>query len=236
MTFSDPTDAFSSNPDSAPAADSLPAALARYEVSLPEEQIAQIAAYCRSLWSWNERLNLTRHTTYDKFVSRDVIDAVHLERLLEPGERVLDVGTGGGLPGALLAILRPDLHVELCDSVGKKARAVQEIMREAGLDLKVHAVAGQSMVADGRFDTLVIRAVAPLAKLLTWFAPHWGEFKRLLIIKGPAWVEERGEARHRGLMRSLALRKLDSYPLIGTESESVILGIQLKQGAAEEED
>ena len=70
-----------------------------------------------------------------------------------------------------------------------------------------------------------MRAVARLTKMLGWLKPHWGSFKRLLIVKGPAWVEERGEARHRGLMRDLALRKLTSYPMPGTDSQSVLLQI-----------
>jgi len=74
-----------------------------------------------------------------------------------------------------------------------------------------------------RFDVLVARAVGPLWKMCTWFKPHWRRFDRLLAIKGPSWTEERGEARHRGLMHGVELRKVASYPMPGTNSESVIL-------------
>lgn len=83
--------------------------------------VPRIAAYAESLWRWNERLNLTRHTDVERFVSRDVADAVAIAPHLSAGERLLDVGTGGGVPGVLLAILRPDLSVELSESVGKRA-------------------------------------------------------------------------------------------------------------------
>src|SRR4051794_18344201 len=95
--------------------DSLAAALARHQIDLSAEQIALLERYCRALWAWNEKLNLTRHTDFERFVSRDVVDSRALEQLLEPGEHVLDVGTGGGLPGVVLAILRPDLKVSLSD-------------------------------------------------------------------------------------------------------------------------
>jgi 16S rRNA (guanine527-N7)-methyltransferase len=72
---------------------------------------------------------------------------------------------------------------------------------------------------------LTVRAVAPLAKLLRWFKPHWKSFGRMLVLKGPAWIEERGEARHLGLLKNLALRKLKTYPLPDTCSESVLLSI-----------
>jgi 16S rRNA (guanine527-N7)-methyltransferase len=76
-----------------------------------------------------------------------------------------------------------------------------------------------------RYDTLVVRAVARLEKVLRWLAPHWSMFNRVLLVKGPAWVEERQLAREEGLLKSLHLRRLKSYPLVGTESESVVLQI-----------
>jgi 16S rRNA (guanine527-N7)-methyltransferase len=206
--------------------DTLPAALARHQIELADEQVALLDRYCQALWSWNQKLNLTRHTTYEKFVSRDVVDCVQLEPFLDSGERVLDVGTGGGVPGVVLAILRPDLSVALCDSVAKKAKAVGEIVRETGLDIPVFHRPVQELLAEETFNTLVVRAVAPLVKLLTWVKPHWDSFDRLLVIKGPAWVEERAAARAAGLMRTLQLRKLASYPLAGTDSESVVLSIR----------
>ena len=141
------------------------------------------------MWEWNEKLNLTRHTDYEKLVTGDVVDSQMLEQFLDAGQRVLDVGTGGGVPGVVLAILRPDLTVEPCESMAKKARAVEGIVHTIGLDIPVHHARAETLLAERTFDTLVVRAVAPLAKLLTWFGPHWDAFGRLLIIKGPAWVE-----------------------------------------------
>jgi len=208
--------------------DTLSAALTRRGIDLPDDQIERLERYCQALWSWNEKLNLTRHTDYEKFVGRDVVDSLAIEPFLDAGQRVLDVGTGGGVPGAVLAILRPDLEVTLCDSVAKKAKAAEQIVQEAGLDVQVHHARAEELLAEQSFDTLVARAVAPLAKLLTWFAPHWESFERLIVIKGPAWIEERGEARHRGLLHGLELRKLAAYPLPGTDSESVVLSIAPK--------
>jgi 16S rRNA (guanine527-N7)-methyltransferase len=209
--------------------DTLRDALARHAIDLPDDQIELLDRYCRALWSWNEKLNLTRHTSYEKFVARDVVDCLALERLLDSGERVLDVGTGGGVPGVVLAILRPDLEVSLCDSVAKKAKAARAIVEEIGLDVPVHHAPAQEVLERETFHTLVVRAVAPLSKLLRWFAPHWDAFDRLLVIKGPAWLDERKEAHDAGLLRHLQLRKLASYPLPGTESESVILSVRPKE-------
>ena len=212
----------------------LPGAIAaecgRLGLDVGADACRGLAAYATSLWSWNERLNLTRHVDVARFVGRDVADAVAVARHLARGERVLDVGTGGGAPGVILAILRPDLRVELSDSVAKKARAVAAIVAEAGLAVPVHATAAQTLVGQrregpGRFDTLVVRAVAPLAKLLRWFEPLGGAYGRLLVIKGPRWEEEQAEAHHLGLGRRLSIRRIDSWPLVGTESETVLLAI-----------
>ena len=210
-------------------ADTLRDALARHQIELPDETIELLDRYCRSLWVWNEKLNLTRHTSYEKFVARDVVDSLALEPFLDAGASVLDVGTGGGVPGIVLAIVRPDLKVALCDSVAKKAKAVRAIVQEIGLDLTVHHAPAQEVLLRHHFDTLVARAVAPLSKLIRWFAADWDAFERLLVIKGPAWVEERQAAREAGLLKHLEMRKLAEYPLSGSESKSVVLSIRPKE-------
>lgn len=211
--------------------DTLVAALGRHRLDLPTAHVEQLDRYCRALWEINAHLNLTRHTTYEKFVARDLVDSLQLAALLERRERVLDVGTGGGVPGLVLAIVRPDLRVTLCDSVGKKARAVESIAAGLGLPVRVFNRPAQQLVAEERFDTLVIRAVARLAKIARWFGPQAERFGRLLVVKGPSWVEERGEARHLGLMKRFELRRVATYPLPGTESESVILELRRRTSA-----
>jgi 16S rRNA (guanine527-N7)-methyltransferase len=208
--------------------ETLSAALARHNIELPDAQVVLLERYCRMLWDWNTKINLTRHTDYEKFVSRDLVDSLAIARCLEPKERVLDVGSGGGVPGVVLAIVRDDLKVALSESVAKKAKVLADIVERLELPVKVFHARAEDLLGDQHFDTLVIRAVARMKKLLEWMAPHWKSFGRLLLVKGPSWVDERGEARHFGLMHELALRKLDSYPLRGTESESVVLQITRK--------
>ncbi len=210
-----------------PPSQTLEEALMRHNItSLSPRQLELLDRYCRLLWDWNEKINLTRHTTYDKFVARDMIDSLAISRQLAADEDILDFGTGGGVPGIVLAVLRPDISVSLCDSVGKKARVVAQIVEELGLDLDVHNAPGQDLLADGLHDTIVTRAVAALPKLLTWVAPHWVSFHRMLVVKGPAWVEERREARRLGMFQDLQLRKLDEYRLPGADHPSVVLEIK----------
>lgn len=209
--------------------DELAAALVAQQIVATPTQVELLDRYRRLLWSWNERMNLTRHTTLDKFVGRDILDSHELCKLLEHGERILDVGTGGGVPGIPLTILRPDLTVSLCESTQKKARAVEAMVAELGLPVRVFPNRAEEVLEITTFDTLVARALAPLAKVLTWLQPHWEAFDRLLMIKGPAWTEEHTHAREAGLMKKLDLRKAVNYQAPVTGAESVILSIRPKQ-------
>ena len=202
-------------------------------IELPETQIEQLDRYREALWKWNQQLNLTRHTTYEKFVDRDVTDSLQLAQLMEKGERILDIGTGGGVPGLVIAICRPDLRVSVCESTQKKARVVQAIVEELRLPVAVNACRAEEVLELQTFDTITARGVASMAKLLRWLAPYWQAFDRLLLIKGQRWVEERGEARHLGLLKTLHLRKAASYHARASNAESVILS--LLQRESEEE-
>ncbi len=203
----------------------LEATIQQYGIKLAKTKIRKLDEYCQLLWNWNARLNLTRHTDYDKFVSRDLVDSLALAEFLRPGERILDVGTGGGVPGVVLAILRPDLNVELCDSTGKKAMAVSEILQELRLDIPVHHAKAEAVLAERgkgtRFTSLTIRAVSRMVQLLRMVSPYWTVFDRMLLVKGPKWPEERGEARHYNLMNKLALRCLKTYPTAHAGSETI---------------
>ncbi|MCA9182391.1 MAG: 16S rRNA (guanine(527)-N(7))-methyltransferase RsmG [Planctomycetales bacterium] len=201
----------------------LQEAAERIGIDLPGDVLGKLEDYCTALWEWNTKINLTRHTNYDLFARRDLLDSVKLAEQLSEDEEVLDVGTGGGVPGIPLAILRPDLTVSLCDSVAKKTKVVKDIVKRLELPVAVHATRVQDVLEDLRFNSLVTRAVGNISQLLGWLDEYWMGFDRLLAIKGPRWVEERGEARHRGLMAEIELRRIASYTMPGTESESVIL-------------
>ena len=200
-----------------------------YSLQLPDEQVALLERYCHLLWDWNQKLNLTRHTNYDVFVARDVIDSLAFADRLQADEEVLDLGTGGGVPGVLIAILRPDLQISLCESVGKKASAIDAIVNDLQLQVPVYHARGEDLLEDFRYSSIVARAVGPMSRVLKWLEPHWISIGRLLLTKGPRWVDERGEARHRGLLHSLELRCIHRYLMPGTESESVILQIEPKR-------
>lgn len=215
-----------------PVTNSLAEAVKLFGIEIDDAALKGVDRYVKLLWEWNEKINLTRHTDYSKFVARDLLDCVQLAALLHQGEEILDVGSGGGVPGVVLSILRPDLQISICDSVGKKAKVLQEIVKKLDLPVAVYDQRAESLMEDLRFDAITARAVGSMAKMLRWFQPHWVSIGRLLLIKGPKWLDERGEARHYGLFNGLECRKAVEYPMPGSDSNSVIIKIWPK-GAPE---
>ena len=212
-------------------ADAIRKEAQQLSLTLPEDAITELAAYSKSLWSWNNRLNLTRHTDVQQFVQRDVTDTTAICPFIKTNERVLDVGTGGGVPGVVLAILRRDLTVELSDTSSKRIAALSSILDEIKLPLTIHHQPAQQVVHEmngqGRsFDTLIVRAVAPLPKLLTWFEPISNLYGRLLAIKGPRWEAEKRDSRHRGFLKQVTARRIANWPIPGRDTESVLLEIK----------
>jgi len=197
-----------------------------FELEVPPKAYPQLKHYCQALWEINKDLNLTRHTSYELFVTRDLLDTIELSKLIPEGKEVLDIGSGGGVPGMILAILRPDLKVSLTDSVGKKASALGDIADFVGLSLEIYQCRAEELLEDFRYDYTTARAVGPLKKMGTWFADSWPSLGRLLAVKGPKWVEEKAEADELGLFKKVDVRVVAQYDVPGVDWQSVIL--QLK--------
>jgi 16S rRNA (guanine527-N7)-methyltransferase len=130
-------------------------------------QQAQLLDYVALLAKWNQVYNLTAGRDPLEMVGRHLLDSLSVLPYLE-GRRVLDVGTGAGLPGIPLAVLCPEREFVLLDSNGKKTRFVQQAVAELGLrNVTVVHSRAEDFRADPGFDVVVSRAFAAIADMLT---------------------------------------------------------------------
>lgn len=166
-------------------------------VTLEPEMIARIGDYLARLLAMNELVNLTSITEPSEVWSRHALDALSLVPELadlKPGSRLVDIGSGGGVPGIILAIARPDLTVVLVEATEKKAVFLKAVSHALGLEnvSVVSKRAEQVLASDlpGTYDAVTARAVAKLETLLPWTAPFAKRGGRLLLIKGERAAEE----------------------------------------------
>jgi 16S rRNA (guanine527-N7)-methyltransferase len=125
--------------------------------------------------------------------SRHFPESLAFAAALPPAARLLDVGSGGGLPGIVIAIARPDIEVHLLEATGKKARFLEEVNEALGLKVQVHHGRAEELAIGplhGTFGVVTARAVAPLDRLSAWCAPYLAQGGTLHAIKGERWSEE----------------------------------------------
>lgn len=162
-------------------------------VSRETDKLAQFAALIRK---WNPRINLVAPATLGQIESRHIQDSVQLaEAAANARGGWLDIGSGGGLPGIVLAICAPERSFTLADSDARKSVFLRTAARELGLT--------NVMVLNDRIEALSpqqashisARALAPLPKLLAYALPHLAPAGEAWLMKGKNWQEEVAAAR-----------------------------------------
>lgn len=171
-----------------------------YFPDLTEKQKNQFAQLEPVYKDWNEKINVISRKDMDYFYERHVLHALGIAKVVtfQHGTKILDIGTGGGFPGVPLAILFPDTHFHLVDSIGKKITVLKDVAKQIKLsNVEVQQVRAEDLVR--KYDFILSRAVTKFANFYPWVK---GKFKKedfneipngMLLLKGGDVDEEMEE-------------------------------------------
>lgn len=216
----------------------LQAGLERLGVAADGVALDRLARYHALLTEWNARIDLTAVLEPEEMVDRHYLDSAAplALGLIPQGARVIDVGTGAGLPGIPLCILRPDLRVTLLDAQRKRVTFLQAAIE--ALDLPAQAVhmraedAARDEARREAYDVAVSRAVAATPTLLELTLPFVRVGGRAIAWKGPGLQAELEQARRAAHLLGGSLEGVLDAPVPGRDWQHVLLVCAKRQKTA----
>jgi 16S rRNA (guanine527-N7)-methyltransferase len=141
----------------------------KYFPSITEQQSAQLQELQKVYQYWNSKINVISRKDIDHLYERHVLHSLAIAKIIEfvPNTQIIDIGTGGGFPGIPLAILFPECHFHLIDSIAKKIKVVNEVAH--AIELKnIHAEQIRAEKVKSKYDFVISRAVTSLPLFYNW--------------------------------------------------------------------
>lgn len=170
--------------------DKLKAGLQRLSLDPEQHPCDQYLAYIALLHKWNQAYNLTAVKDPEQMLSRHVLDSLSVLSFIK-GQNCLDIGTGPGLPGMILALALPNTNWVLLDSNQKKIRFLRHVKAELGIaNVDIVQSRAESYKPERDFDTIICRAFAPLDRMLELSQHLINQNNQLLAMKGKQASEE----------------------------------------------
>jgi 16S rRNA (guanine527-N7)-methyltransferase len=161
-------------------------------LAISAEQQTKLMGYLALMNKWNAVYNLTSLRDPQQMVTHHLLDSLAAVPAFAGARNVLDVGAGGGLPGIVLAIVRPDMNVAMIDTVHKKTAFLNQVKAELKLtNVSVHTMKVQDLVVSEPFDVITSRAFADLSDFVNWSGHLLAEGGKFIALKGVAPSEER---------------------------------------------
>ena len=192
------------------------------------EAIARLERWLALHAKWSRVGNLTGTRDVNELVDLHLTDSAAVAALMPAGS-VLDVGSGSGLPGLVIAALQPARSVTVLDAAQKRTRFLAQAALELELpNVEVVTARCEAWQPATAPDWILARALAPLERLVAWTGHLLGAGARLLAMKGPAWQEEA-----RALPSGYRVSAVTPYDVPGTERAHVLVEIERSEGQGE---
>ncbi|GAB7563980.1 16S rRNA (guanine(527)-N(7))-methyltransferase RsmG [Methylobacillus methanolivorans] len=191
-------------------------------LDLPGTVIDKLLAYLELLVKWNKVHNLTAVRDPEEMVTLHLLDSLSVLPYV-PAGRLLDVGSGAGLPGIILAICRPDLQVTTIDAVQKKASFMRQAKAELQIDnLQVVAGRVEQLKPELPFDTVISRAFSEIALFI--------KLTKHLIAEGGLWLAMKGQMPQ-GELEAISLKpsKVELLAVPGLDAQRHLVFLPARQ-------
>ena len=206
--------------------------LERNEIPFTGELPEQLAIYLALLGEWNRKMDLTAEASEEEWLDRHLIDSLTVLKtdLFPTGGCAIDVGTGAGFPGLVLAMACPDCRMTLLDAQQKRLNFLQAVVEAIGLK---NTALRHARAEDGartkdlreQFDAVLARAVAPLNVLCEYLLPYARIGGYALCWKGPSLREELEGGRKAAFLLGGRVGEVFSCPVVGRDWDHLILSI-----------
>jgi 16S rRNA (guanine527-N7)-methyltransferase len=166
--------------------------IAEMQLDVSPARQEQLLDYLALMFKWNSVYNLTSLRDPMQMVTHHLLDSLAAVPAFAGAKNVLDVGAGGGLPGIVLAVVRPDMKVSMIDTVHKKTAFLTQVKAQLGLaNVSVYTMKVQELEVSDKFDVITSRAFADLSDFVEWSSHLLAEQGRYIALKGVAPEDER---------------------------------------------
>jgi 16S rRNA (guanine527-N7)-methyltransferase len=165
--------------------------IAAMQLEVSATQQEQLLDYLALMFKWNSVYNLTSLRDPMQMVTHHLLDSLAAVPAFKSAKNVLDVGAGGGLPGIVLAIVRPDMKVSMIDTVHKKTAFLTQVKAQLGLaNVTVYTMRVEDLQVGDKFDVITSRAFADLSDFVNWSSHLLAEQGSYIALKGVAPQDE----------------------------------------------